>query len=425
MSETAWTRAGALYLPLMAALLAGALFGRRPRQFPACLTSVLWAMTSLLAVQRINQLAGWWTFSADGALFCGMPLELYLGWVLLWGIVPQLAFPQRSIAWCASIMVAVDLLAMPMCKAVVHLGPSWLLGELVAVLLVLLPALCIARWTLNDTHLHLRATLQIAIAGLLFLFLLPEVIFALRPGEGWAPFSHLPGWRRQLELQILLLLALPGVAAVMEFAERGQGTPIPYDPPRRLVTSGIYRYCANPMQLSCGLVMLFWASLLQNGWLLLAAAMSVIYSAGLAEWDEREDLARRFGAQWCDYRAAVHNWRPRWTPYHAGPAAQLYIASSCGPCSELRFWLETRDPIGLLLVNAETLPKGSIRRMRYDPGDGSDTVDGVRALGRALEHLHLGWAIAGAALRLPIVWHGVQLVMDASGLGPRLPKEAH
>jgi hypothetical protein len=57
--------------------------------------------------------------------------------------------------------------------------------------------------------------------------------------------------------------------------------------------------------------------------------------------------------------------------------------------------------------------------MRYEPGDDSAACEGVRAMGRALEHLNLGWAIAGAALRMPGVWQSVQLVMDASGLGPR------
>jgi hypothetical protein len=71
------------------------------------------------------------------------------------------------------------------------------------------------------------------------------------------------------------------------------------------------------------------------------------------------------------------------------------------------------------IVPAETLPPGSIRRMRYDPGDGAGTVEGVRALGRALEHINLAWAVAGIALRLPLVWQFVQLVMDVSGLGPR------
>lgn len=166
--------------------------------------------------------------------------------------------------------------------------------------------------------------------------------------------------------------------------------------------------------------MLFWAALLQNCWLALGATLSLIYSAGIAEWDEKQDLARRFGNDWRDYRAAVHNWRLRWRPYHAGPEAKLYIAHTCRPCSEVRSWLESKDPLGLTLIDAETLPAGSIQRIRYDPADGSDPVEGVRALGRALEHLHLGWAFCGAALRLPGVWQSVQLLMDASGLGPRL-----
>jgi len=57
--------------------------------------------------------------------------------------------------------------------------------------------------------------------------------------------------------------------------------------------------------------------------------------------------------------------------------------------------------------------------MRYDPADGTECVEGVRALARVLEHLNAGWAYCGALLRLPGVWQLVQLVMDASGLGPR------
>lgn len=422
MNHAVWTRVGVIYLPLVAAILAGLLHRGRPRLFVSCLLSLLWTAPALLAVQRLNLWANWWSFSPAEAVFCEMPLELYAGWLLLWGLVPQLAFPRLPIGWCAAIMIAVDLAAMPLCGALLHLGPNWLMGEAVAVLLVLLPALCIARWTQNDTHLRSRSAMQVAMAGMLFLFLVPEVIFALRPGSAWAPLLNMPSWQRQLALQIVLLLAVPGISAVMEFAERGRGTPIPYDPPKRLVTSGIYRYCANPMQLSCGLVMLTWAGILHNGWLVLAAILSAIYSAGIAEWDERQDLERRFGAEWREYRAVVRNWRPRWRPYHAGPPAQLYIAATCGPCSELRCWLEAREPLGLEILDAETLPEGSIRRMRYTSGDGSQTVDGVRALSRALEHLHLGWALAGAVLRLPLVWQSVQLVTDASGLGPRVPK---
>jgi protein-S-isoprenylcysteine O-methyltransferase Ste14 len=348
-----------------------------------------------------------------------MPLELYTGWVILWGVVPQLVWRRFPVAGCATCMVALDMIAMPLCRPVVVLGPRWLVGEGVASLLSLLPALCIARWTAENSHLRARAWLQIALAGLIFLFLVPELAFTLRTGHGWAPLLAMPSWSRQLSLQTVLVLALPGVGAVVEFAERGDGTPIPFDAPVRLVTSGMYRYCANPMQVSCTLVLLVWAGLLRHPWLLAAPAASIIYGAGIAEWDEGEDLSRRFGRPWREYRASVRSWIPRWQPYHAGPAARLFLSASCEPCRELWSWIQSRAPVGMEIVAAETLTPGSIRRMGYDPGDGSGTVEGVRALGRALEHLNLAWAVAGIGLRLPLVWQFVQVVMDASGLGPR------
>jgi protein-S-isoprenylcysteine O-methyltransferase Ste14 len=362
---------------------------------------------------------GWWSFAKADLSFCGMPLALYVGWVLLWGAVPVFAFPKIQLRWVTLIMICVDLAGMPLAHNVVSLSPRWLIGEAIAVLVVLLPALAISRWTMEQTHLHARAMLQIATAGLVFLFLIPELFFALRPGAGWKPLIAMPSWLRQICLQAVFLLAVPGISAVLEFAERGDGTPIPYDPPKRLVTSGIYRYVANPMQLFCALTMLAWAALLQSGWMALGAAVSLIYSAGIAEWDEAQDLRRRFGEPWVMYRSEVRNWLPGWRPYAGASQARLYIAESCAPCSEVWLWLAQRRPVGMQIVAAETLPAGSIRRMRYEPGDESASVDGVRAFARALEHLHFGWALVGAMLRLPGIWQMAQMLMDASGFGPR------
>ena len=416
-------RAGALYVPVVAALLAGRLIRQPRRQFAACLLSFLWALPSMAVLQRLNVLAGWWSYSTAGPSFCGMPVELYLGWVVLWGVLPQLLFPKKPLWLVATMMVVLDLLAMPLFSPVVLLRSGWLVGEAVGVALVLVPLLAMARWTRTDTRLPWRAAMQVATSGLLFLYWVPEVVFKLRRSTGWEPFFSMPGWQRQVWLQIILLCAIPGVSAVTEFAQRGKGTPIPYDPPRQLVVSGVYRYVANPMQLSCAVVMVLWAAMLRSAWLLVPAAISIVYSAGIAEWDERDDLALRFGDDWRAYRKNVHSWFVRWTPYCAGTPAQLYVALTCGPCSEVRAWFDARNVTGLALVDAETLAAGSIRRIRYIPADsdhdGSSEIDGIRALGRALEHLNLGWAMVGITLRLPVVWWLVQTVMDASGLGAR------
>jgi protein-S-isoprenylcysteine O-methyltransferase Ste14 len=417
MSNADWTRVLALYFPIVFASLAGIRNGRIPRQFAACLLSLLWVMPTLWALQRLNaSRMGWWWF-ADADLPLFMPLELYVGWGVLWGVLPQLAFPRLRLVWVATVMILLDLLGMPLCGAEVRLGSQWLVGEAVAVVVVLIPALCLARWTLEDSHLFARSAMQVAISGMIFLYLVPEIAFSVRPGEGWRPLLEMGFVWQQAWIEVMAIVALPGMAAVMEFAETGHGTPIPYDPPKRLVVSGVYRYCRNPMQICCGLTMLMWALLLRNVWLVAGAGISFIYSAGIAEWDERQDLSGRFGARWEAYRAAVRNWIPRWRPYIEAAPATLYIARTCGPCSELRRWIEIHAPLGLELVDAEMLPAGSITRLRYVA---EESCEGVRALGRALEHFDLGWALLGAALRLPVLAQGIQLLADVSGFGPRL-----
>ena len=442
------TRAGALYLPVLLALAAGVYRRARPiaRLFPAALLSALWTLPALLLLQHLNLHAKWWTYTpGSAASLLSMPVELYLGWAVLWGIVPPLLLARRrhyerikiakqrnpglrtvpiagasvtgnpksfypSILVSAALLFLLDLALMPACKAAVTLGPNWLRGEAVALVLVLLPALALAAATQANTHLGLRGALQIVLAAGLFLYWVPEVTFTLS-------HTHARLFSARLAFACALLLALPGLGGVLEFVQRGRGTPIPYDPPTRLVTSGIYRFVANPMQLSCVLVMLAWAALLHNAWLVIPAIFAVVYSAGLAAWDEHQDLHTRFGQPWVDYRQQVRDWLPRFTPYHAGPPARLYYAHTCVVCSELGQWLAARQPLGLVLLPAESLAQ-TPNRLLYIAPDG--TADhGTRAFARTLEHLNLAYALAGLLLRLPGPAHLIQLVMDTSGFGPQ------
>jgi protein-S-isoprenylcysteine O-methyltransferase Ste14 len=351
-----------------------------------------------------------------------MPVDLFLGWAVLWGILPILTFHETGMIWVTAVFFGIDLIVMPACFPVVALGRRWLIGEFAAIGLVLLPALLFARWTLKDTHLKRRAALHVMAAGGMFLFLIPEVGFALENGRGWAALLSQASWLRSLELQGIALLGVVGVSAVQEFAQRGKGTPIPYDPPKQLVISGFYRYVSNPMQLSCVLVMTAWGAVLRNPWLATGGVIAFLYSLGLAAWDEGEDMRVRFGKPWEDYRNNVHAWIPRLTPWHASDRApaRLYIAETCGPCSEVRRWFESRCPVGLDIVAAEDHPTRDLQRITYDPMDGTCPEEGVCAFARGLEHVNLGWAFAGACLRLPGISRFAQILLDVSGLGPRV-----
>ncbi|HYO99546.1 MAG TPA: methyltransferase [Pyrinomonadaceae bacterium] len=419
-ADASLIRALGLLVPLC---VASALWAwRKPARRPAAaaLLACVWNLPALLVVQLLAVRFGWWHFEARGGLLLGMPVDLYLGWVLLWGAIPLLAFPRVPFGLMAAIMLGVDLCLMPACRPVVELGERWLVGEGVALALCLVPSQLLARWTLRGRHLARRATLQMLAFGGLMFGLLPAVIIE-QTGGGWSQFLERPAWLNGLALQLLALPAVVGLSALQEFVTRGRGTPLPYDPPQRLVTSGVYSYVANPMQLATCLLLAGWGVFLGSVWVACAGVMCVVYGAGIAAWDEGGDLKTRFGADWLEYRRAVPLWWPRWRPFR-NAGARLYVAESCGMCAEVARWLKARRPVALEIVAAEDHPARDLRRMTYETGDGHTTTsaEGVAAFARALEHLNFGWAFAACAIRLPLVCEFVQLLVDAAGGGPRL-----
>lgn len=420
-------RATSLYLPI--AITWGLWLWRRPepRAQAACLLASVWNLSTLLLVNTLAQEEGWWTFEGTGGLLGGVPIDLYLGWNLLWGAIPALAFPRGPLFPVAALMLWIDVLFMPRLAPVVQLGPNWLAGEFLGLLLVLAPAQLLARWTAEDHRLRERVALQVVAFCGLSLYVLPQVILE-QWGKDWRPLFERPAWLTCIYLQIAFIPAVLGLAAVQEFCERGQGTPVPYDPPRRLVTTGPYAYVANPMQISCASVLAAWGLLLENAWVAAAGALAYVFGVGLARWDEGRDLEARFGAAWKSYRKEVRNWWPRLRPWHVSlsgaPSARLYIAESCLPCSAVERWFSRRAPRGVEIVAAERHPSRDLSRITYDPADRSPAEEGVRALARGLEHIHLGYALVGWTVRLPLVRPFLQLLLDASGGGPRQVKRA-
>jgi hypothetical protein len=222
-------------------------------------------------------------------------------------------------------------------------------------------------------------------------------------------------------VQLLAGVGVVGLTAVQEFVTRGHGTPVPFDPPGRLVTTGVYAYVRNPMQLSAVVMLLVLGVALANPWVAAAGVVAHVYSIGLAGWDEDDDLRQRFAARWHAYRGGVRAWLPRWRPWHEpdGPQSRLFVAETCGMCHEVGLWFHRRGARHLDIVPAESHSSGGLTRITYEAGDGSLPVCGVEAIGRALEHVHLGWAFVGWMLRLPGACWIAQLLTDASGGGPR------
>lgn len=422
MTRTFLIRLLSLYVPLVAAFFVWQ--WRRPnqRELTSALLASAWNIPALFAINLLATRVGWWHFDVKGAVVAGLPVDLWLGWAVLWGFVVALVFRNAPLWRAVTISAFADIVLMPACTPVVVLGKTWLLGEGFALLLCLLPGLLFARWTADRCNVRPRAFLQaICFSGLLSL----SVFLLLTLTGKLAQLAHYHTAALQFFTTILFLVALPGLSAVQEFAAVGDGTPLPFDPPQRLVTSGIYSYIANPMQTSTALLLFTLAVILTNWHLLLASALCIAYSAGLAAWDEGRDLQQRYGQPFADYRSHVRNWFPRWRPYVARKAcstrnAKIYFASQCGKCSEVALFVRSLKPLELEIIAAENHPTRDLQRMTYE-AQGREQ-DALGALARALEHVNLGWALFGMFLRLPGLNQLIQAILDVSGGGPMTVK---
>ena len=172
------------------------------------------------------------------------------------------------------------------------------------------------------------------------------------------------------------------------------------------MTTGLYAYIRNPMQVSAVLLLCLLGLALQNVWLAGAGIMAHRDQARLAGWDEDDDLRKRFGSAGTTgrRRSAGHGGREsgRGTATRIEPD-QLYVAESCGICSEVGWWFRRHGARGLEIVPAEQHPSRALTRITYESSDGAYTASGIEAVAQALEHVHMGWASVACALRLPVV----------------------
>lgn len=222
---------------------------------------------------------------------------------------------------------------------------------------------------------------------------------------------------------LLTVVSAPGIAGVVEFVRVGKGTPIPYDAPENLVTSGVYSYVQNPMQLSMVMVLLVWGWMFGSWFVIGLGVVSIIYSIGLARWSEGQDLEQRFGSRWIDYDRSISMWKLRFRPvWGAIEPARIYIDADCEVCRPIAYWIQSREPVALVVCSASDWREKEegierLQRITYsDPNTGARR-DGVEAMCSVFQHIHLGWAWLGWLLMLPGLSWIIQRGIDAGGGG--------
>ena len=107
------------------------------------------------------------------------------------------------------------------------------------------------------------------------------------------------------------------VKCVWDFGWTGGGTPAPFDPPRKLVVRGLYRWVRNPMYIGMSLVMVALIVMLppiRRELIVLLLALWVAVSLFVIFYEE-PTLRRLFGDSYLEYCRHVRRWIPRLTPF--------------------------------------------------------------------------------------------------------------
>ena len=125
-----------------------------------------------------------------------------------------------------------------------------------------------------------------------------------------------PGTGIVMPLGLLGLVPLAiGVAIVLwclwEFATRGEGTPAVFDPPKKLVVRGPYKYVRNPMYIGASLILAGFSALFGSLPLLIYMIAFFAIVHAFVVFYEEWTLGRKFGDAYAQYKQSVPRWIPR------------------------------------------------------------------------------------------------------------------
>lgn len=369
--------------------------------------STLWVAISLPVINWACVALGFWTFSQAEDLQIFIPYDLLFVWVIVWGTVVPFLFKGSKVFFASVILFWIDVLYMPYLENfdIIRLGEYWLVGEVLLILFVFLPAFMWSKLCLRQTHVGIRSLFQFICMAVILCIDIPFITLIYVPHA-----SNFQSGYASYIVQFAFIILLPSFIALMDLSEKGRGTPFPYDPTKALVRSGVYAYIRNPIQWSLTLFFVPLSILYNSPLLLVGMVVSVAYSIGISNPQEFESMEQRFGSEWVKYKNSVPAWLFLWIPADH-PKGTIYFKKTCTPCSSVRGWFERRNPFNLEIKHAEEFKGEVLSQVRYVDYHGVESSS-IKAISSALEHINLGWATLGWFMRLPGINFILQSIVD-------------
>jgi protein-S-isoprenylcysteine O-methyltransferase Ste14 len=146
--------------------------------------------------------------------------------------------------------------------------------------------------------------LSILIVPLITFFIIPYLFVA----------NKLAAWPQQIGvLEVIAgILILFGLVlftwVIYAHAQYGKGTPAPFNPPKKFVASGAYRYSRNPMYVGAITLLVGEALLLKAPWMLLFTACMFLLFLLYVKYEEEPRLIQRYGPSYQEYMKKVPRW---------------------------------------------------------------------------------------------------------------------
>ena len=150
--------------------------------------------------------------------------------------------------------------------------------------------------------------------NLLFTLLVPGFVIGWAPLHWFERHARWPEawhWSQWVAVLVFILGATAFLHSQTWFIIRGQGTPAPFDPPKKFVRRGPYKWVRNPMYLAVLAMVGAEALFFRSGHIAVYfICLACVIHLTVVLYEENA-LRFKFGAVYEDYRRDVSRWLPR------------------------------------------------------------------------------------------------------------------
>ncbi len=115
---------------------------------------------------------------------------------------------------------------------------------------------------------------------------------------------------------ILILGIILFTKTVFLFFKFGNGTIAPWDPPKKFIIRGPYRYVRNPMLIGVNLILISEYLILNSLIIFIWSSIFIVINLIYHKFNEEKKLELRFGNSYTEYKKNVSAWIPRIKPYY-------------------------------------------------------------------------------------------------------------